>query len=205
MSLHLLPVKAAADAELIERRATLAEVMGTDAILVLFPETQKVRSADMFWPYTQGAEWGLLDYPDFYKVGVQHHFRDSRLLMPLQSDLYISLGSGSRAQRYPEDYVDRLDGRLMLSMSVNGYPAYFEGAAKFANALAIANKDLDVVFDNRMTWFDTPYQYRRGWDYFVAHLLGEEPPKMFKLDGHLYHDPASTWKMIDLMAIEVRD
>lgn len=40
-----------------------------------------------------------------------------------------------------------------------------------------------LVFPNNNHSFEAskPYFMRREWDYFVKHLLGEEPPKEYKI------------------------
>ena len=46
------------------------------------------------------------------------------------------------------------------------------------------NKDFDVLpLPNRNHGYpNEPYVIRRTWDYFVRHLLGEEPPAGYRIE-----------------------
>lgn len=57
-------------------------------------------------------------------------------------------------------------------------------------ALIAANRDFDLlVLPNRNhdftgtwgTWNEDPYFTRRRWDYFVKHLMGEHPPRGYRV------------------------
>ncbi len=48
-------------------------------------------------------------------------------------------------------------------------------------ALQAANKDFDMLILPNDGYPVCSYGIRRGWDYFVKHLLGVEPPLEFEL------------------------
>ncbi|WP_181040115.1 S9 family peptidase [Paremcibacter congregatus] len=134
----------------------------------------------------QGAVLGMLQHPDFYKVGVEGFYADDRVMLSMHTDRYN--GPKARPDRKtPTELVGNLKGKLLLMTTTN--PGYFSGFSTLAgtfqlmDALQAANKDFDTVVEQRVGWLRTSYQERRAWDYFVRHLQGNEPPKEFVLDG----------------------
>jgi hypothetical protein len=57
------------------------------------------------------------------------------------------------------------------------------GVFRVVEALQNANKSFDLVLLPNLGHDPSGYMFRRGWDYFVLHLLGEEPPKEFLISG----------------------
>ena len=47
--------------------------------------------------------------------------------------------------------------------------------------LITSNKKFDMIIVPNGGFSCTNYMFRRGWDYFVTHLLGAKPPKEFNL------------------------
>ena len=49
---------------------------------------------------------------------------------------------------------------------------------QFADALIEANRDFELLYlpDKNHYESSNPYSTRRMWDFFVRHLLGQEPP-----------------------------
>ncbi|WP_417625120.1 DPP IV N-terminal domain-containing protein [Paremcibacter congregatus] len=136
-----------------------------------------------------GAVWGMLEHPDFYKVGVQgamFNYRKNNYV----AEPYIGPKSAQLVRPSTEQIANNLRGKLLLSMSL--FRLDPSAALKLAGQLAVANKEYDMVFDARFVWLDSTYIVRRHWDYFVRHLLGEEVPKDFKLTGHMYREPSSS-------------
>ena len=133
----------------------------------------------------------LLRYPDFYKAAVStsgNH--DNRT--------YYS-GWGERFQgllvrdtvRKTDNYeaaanktsAANLKGKLFLihgDMDDNVHPG---NTIALVDALVKANKSFDLLIlpdaDHNLTAH--PYVIRRTWDFFVRHLLGQEPPADFSI------------------------
>ena len=79
--------------------------------------------------------------------------------------------------KYPEDCVDTLGGKLFVIFGL--FAA--ESSLRLVEALQKANKDFDMLCLPNMGATVTGYTRRRGWDYFVTHLLGKKPPHEFRL------------------------
>lgn len=129
-----------------------------------------------------GAIAGLLDFPEFYKVGVQSLLHDSRMFgAAMWGDKYEGPDGPRDGRQYPEDRVYRLQGKLMLQHGLldEGCPA--AATMRLVEALQKANKDFDLVLMPNFGHLISSYQTRRGWDFLVRHLQGVEPPETFKL------------------------
>jgi len=127
----------------------------------------------------------MLAFPDFYKVCVSsagNH--DHRLDKASWVERYMSPEVGD----YYDDQANRtvaenLRGKLLLAhgeMDENVHPA---STLTLVDALITANKDFDLlILPNRPHRLDNdPYFVRRRWDYFVRHLLGAEPPAVYRI------------------------
>jgi dipeptidyl aminopeptidase/acylaminoacyl peptidase len=88
---------------------------------------------------------------------------------------YVSQSNSSIAKN--------LKGRLLLvhgDMDDNVHPSL---TMLCVDALIRANRDFDMLImpgRNHNLWTD-PYFLRRRWDYFVRHLLQEEPPADYRI------------------------
>ena len=127
------------------------------------------------------AVFGLLNYPDFYKVGVAYSPWDPRLVM--QGEVHCEI-TDEAAQQQPlwKDVAQNLQGKLLLITGL--IDAYFHpsGTFQLVDAVTKANKDVDTLITpngGHGKW--TRNVQRRAWDYVVQHLQGVEPPKNFKL------------------------
>lgn len=125
---------------------------------------------------------GMLDYHDFYKVGVTNMPHDARLMSAsMWGDMYE--GVDRHKEFYPEDKLKNLQGKLLISGGMLDVCTPPAGVFRLVEALQKANKDFDMLLlPNQGHWF-APYLVRRAWDYFVLHLLDEEPPADFCLSG----------------------
>jgi dipeptidyl-peptidase 4 len=123
----------------------------------------------------------LLHHPDFFKVAVStagNH--DDQIYHPGWGETYIGMiGEADYRGHSNMPYADRLTGRLLLmhgELDNNVHPYM---TMRLVDALMTANKDFDLVIipnaDHRADAHQ-PYWLRRRWDYFVRHLLGQEPP-----------------------------
>lgn len=130
----------------------------------------------------------MFRYPDFFKVGISESGNhDNRNYEDDWSERYNGLlDDNAMATQANQTYAKNLKGKLMLAhgMMDNNVPPY--NTLLVVDALIKANKDFDlVVFPNSAHGFGaySPYMMRRRWDYFVKHLLNQEPPKEFNLRG----------------------
>ena len=132
----------------------------------------------------QGVTQGLLDYPEFFKVGITSFVHDSRLMSAsMWGDMYE--GRVRNEQSFPEKKIERLQGKLLLlggMLDTNCPPA---GIFRLIEALQKSNKDFDMLLLPSLGHDMSGYFVRRAWDYLVQHLMGEEPPKEFHLSNIL--------------------
>lgn len=127
----------------------------------------------------------LLAFPEFFKVGVSlcgnhdqakyHAHWGDRWIGPYSEDAYHN-----QANR---NFAENLEGHLLLihgDMDDNVHPS---ATLQLAGALIKASKDFDMlIYPNSNHGVELyPYVVRRRWDYFVSHLLGETPPKNYRL------------------------
>ena len=160
---------------------------------------------------THNSIYGLLQHSDFYKVGVVHCLPDVRC----QPESFVSVGDGfSHATAepktpWPEECVESFDGKLLLIQGMSPWgiavPTF-----RLVDALNKANKDFDMLCLPSVNQQITGYTVRRDWDYLVRHLMGEKPPKQFKLKvtpKELSDDksPAAFSKMVEDMTQKAKD
>ena len=134
------------------------------------------------------AARAILLYPDFYKVAVAaagNH--DQRGNNAGWGEKYSGLLDGDNyLDQINAGLAPRLKGKLLLAhgdMDDNVHPAL---TLQLADALVKANKDFDLlILPNANHSFEPHMSYfiRKQWDYFVRHLLGEEPPSGFRIGG----------------------
>lgn len=122
----------------------------------------------------------ILRYPDVYQVCVSsagNH--DHRLDKAVWVERYMGLPVGDHyAEQANRHLADRLQGKLLLAHGDMDENVPLAGTLSLVDALIEANKDFDLlVLPNRSHRLaDDPYFTRIRWDYFVRHLLGENPP-----------------------------
>ena len=131
-----------------------------------------------------GAVQGLLQYPDFYKVGaLAMPMHDSRLMpTSMWGDMYEGLSDVDSKHQYPEVYAEKLQGKLLMCQGMlddGSNPPVI--TFRMIEALQKANKDFDMLMLPNVGHGKNSYVIRRCWDYFVRHLQGCEPPIGFKL------------------------
>jgi dipeptidyl aminopeptidase/acylaminoacyl peptidase len=134
----------------------------------------------------------ILRYPDFFKVAVSasgNH--DNRSYNIYWAEKYQGLmerdtvkGTDNYETSANQTLAENLRGRLFLihgDMDDNVHPAM---TLQVANELIKANKSFDMLIvpnGDHMIDGENPYVIRRRWDYFVEHLLGEEPPRDYRI------------------------
>lgn len=129
--------------------------------------------------------YGLLAYPDFYKVGVAYSIWDIRLLTK-ESETYHGLSFNAATESTVESMARHLEGKLLLMHGMLDPYFHVAGALQLADILVRNNKDFDLVLlpNGGHTWDSCRYGVRRSWDYFVKYLGNEDPPCEFRLSNY---------------------
>ena len=128
----------------------------------------------------------MLEYPEVYRVGVAsagNH--DQALTNVTWGERWVGpLGGPGWDTQANRTLAHNLRGKLLLvtgDLDDNVNPA---STMQLVDALVAANRDFDLlVLPNRNhdfagtwgTWNEDPYFTRRRWEYFVEHLMGEQP------------------------------
>lgn len=129
-----------------------------------------------------GGVQGLLQYPDFYKVGISNFLHDSRLMpASMWGEKFEDLSGPNKKHLYPEELVDNLQGKLLIMNGMLDHTTSPTGIFRLVDALHKANKDFDLLLLPNTAHQLPSYTIRRAWDYLVKHLINSEPPKEFKL------------------------
>ncbi|MDI3526961.1 MAG: hypothetical protein PWR03_1144 [Tenuifilum sp.] len=132
------------------------------------------------------ATRALLLFPDFYKVGVSsagdHDHRMEKVWWP---ELY---------QGYPVDTQYQNQSNITNAANLKGHLLLVTGdldnnvnpsaTIRLAEELTKANKDFDLIIlpnNDHSSCYWNKYFIRRRWDFFVRHLLGQNPPKEYKI------------------------
>lgn len=130
----------------------------------------------------------IFRYPDFYKVAVSgagNH--DNRTYGHFWGEKYQGLleknprGGDNYEASANYTMAANLKGKLLLmhgDMDNNVHPA---NTLRVVDALIKANKDFDMLIVPDAAHGLPDYTIRKRWDYFVRHLLGQEPPKEYKM------------------------
>jgi dipeptidyl-peptidase 4 len=127
----------------------------------------------------QNATAALLFHPEFYNVGVSGcGCHDNRMDKASWNEQWMGYPVGPQyAESSNIDNAAKLRGKLLLivgEMDTNVPP---ESTFRLADALIKAGKDFDlVVVPGAGHGMGGSYGTRRMHDFFVRHLLGEEPP-----------------------------
>lgn len=132
------------------------------------------------------AALGMLEFPDFYKVGVAAEGNhDQRLYAANWGETYIgSIRERDYALSATPWRAGRLQGKLLLmhgELDDNVPPAQ---TLLLVNALIEANKDFDFLIlpnADHTAFAKSGYFIRRKWDFFVRHLLGAQPPSGYSI------------------------
>jgi len=135
------------------------------------------------WTTSAGPINGMLQHPDFYKVGVTCAMPQSQLYMALCSEPFEGPNHKQTDFVQPEHLAENLQGKLMMihgMLDILDVPA---ATFRMVEALQKANKDFDLLLlpNQKHAGSRHPYTTRRILDFFVRHLLNEEPPAGFDL------------------------
>lgn len=135
-----------------------------------------------------GGVQGLLDYPDFYKVGVASTIHDSRLMSATMWGDKFEGPNRTEGRVFPEEKAEQLRGKLLITHSMLDTTTPPASAFRVIEALRKANKNFDMLIMPCQGHDISNYVTRRSWDYLVTHLLGEEPPHEYPLKGYHWTD-----------------
>ena len=115
--------------------------------------------------------YGLLEHPDFYRVGVCSDFEDIRYLPSAWAAFYKGFDA-----LYADDMAASLQGKLLLIHSMLDPEPPVATTLRLADALQAADKDFDLVL-LPTTWHEpSAYGVKRSWDFLLEHLLQQTPP-----------------------------
>jgi dipeptidyl aminopeptidase/acylaminoacyl peptidase len=134
----------------------------------------------------------IFEFPDVFHVAVSsagNH--DNRTYHYTWGEKYHGLlevdeetGEDSYVIQSNAELAGNLEGKLFLihgDLDDNVHPAM---TLQVVHALVEANKTFDLlILPDRDHGMREPYVIRRTWDYFVRHLLGEEPPRDYHIAG----------------------
>ena len=127
-----------------------------------------------------GPVHGLLEHPEFYKVGVMMALEDSRFVPASIAEMFEGINPQPNTT-YAEAFAASLQGKLLLVHGMLDTVTPPVATLRLIDALQQANKDFDVLLLPSDGHKISSYMLRRTWDYLVFHLQGVEPPKNFKL------------------------
>jgi dipeptidyl aminopeptidase/acylaminoacyl peptidase len=135
------------------------------------------------WSTSVGPLNGLLQHPDFYKVGVTSAMPNSELYMALCSEPFEGPNHRQTDFVQLEHLAENLQGKLLMVHGMLDLLSLPAATFRMVEAFQKANKDFDLIMlpNQQHGGIKGPYVMRRIFDFFVRHLLGEEPPKGFNL------------------------
>ncbi len=132
----------------------------------------------------------LLRHPDFFHVGVSSagnldnrgytYYWGEKWQGPLEE---LPDGTDTYTNQALHLLAENLEGRLLLAYGTMDANVHPNMTLLLINELIRHNKDFDViVMPNRGHGFaNEPFFVRKTWDYFVTHLLDQEPPREHRL------------------------
>jgi dipeptidyl aminopeptidase/acylaminoacyl peptidase len=127
----------------------------------------------------QNAAGALLFHPEFYKVAVAScGCHDNRMDKASWNEQWMGYPVGPQyAECSNIDNAHRLRGKLLLIVGEMDNNVPPESTMRFVEALIQAEKDFDLlVIPNGGHGMGGRYGQRRMQDFFVRHLLAQEPP-----------------------------
>ncbi len=127
----------------------------------------------------QNSTGAVLFHPDFYKVAVSAcGCHDNRMDKASWNEQWMGYPVGPQYAACSNiDNAHRLQGKLLLIVGEMDDHVPPESTLRLADALIKAGKDFDLlVVPGAGHGMGGAYGQRRMQDFFVRHLLGEEPP-----------------------------
>lgn len=132
---------------------------------------------------TAGA---MLRYGDIFKVGVAVcGVYDPRFYSTVYSDRFRGPGTPETfAAQAQTSVAHQLTGKLLLISGDMDENVHVAHTLRLVDALIRANRDFEMLIvpnEGHYLMENNGYVYRRVWDFFVTHLLGETPPRDFEI------------------------
>jgi len=128
-----------------------------------------------------GPVYGLLEHPEFYKVGVMVNLQDTRFQIASVSETVEGIFAAESAAPFAEHLAGNLQGKLLLIHGMMDICTPLVSTLRLVEALREANKDFDLLLLPHDGHQVSTYALRRTWDYIVKHLQGTDPPVSFPL------------------------
>jgi len=135
------------------------------------------------------AARSILSHPDFYKVAVASAGNHTQKgFAAAWGERYIGRLNEDTQEKYDREdnasVAANLQGKLLIINGEIDYGVHPGMALRLIDALIKANKDFDMlIVPNELHGvFMNPYVVRRIWDYFVRHLLNQEPPADVRIE-----------------------
>ena len=173
----------------LENASSLADhVTGIKQLAEKYPYMDLERVGVISEQGGPGGVQGLLDFPEFYKVGVASIVHDSRLISAAMWGDKFEGPEASGANVFPEEKIENLRGKLLIAHPMLDTTSPPASAFRIIEALKKANKNFDMLFLPCMGHEISNYVTRRSWDYLVTHLVGVEPPHEYPLKGYHWAD-----------------
>jgi dipeptidyl aminopeptidase/acylaminoacyl peptidase len=129
----------------------------------------------------------MLTHPEFYKAAVSsagnHDHRIAKAWWPEQ---YMGLPGKHYDEQSNLNLAGNLEGKLLLVHGDMDNNVNTASSLRLAAELVKRNKDFELlIIPNRNHGLaDHPYFIRKRWDWFVKHLLKEEPPGEFEVSSY---------------------
>ena len=155
-------------------------IAGLKQLTHQFPHMDLERVGIVAYDGMTSPLYGLLEHPDFYKVGVMLALEDARFGPASMVEMFENLNLFSETS-YPEALVASLKGKLLVIHGLLDSVTPPAATFRLIDALQKNNKDFDMLLLPSMGHDIPRYVLRRTWDYFVEHLQNQKPPKEFKV------------------------
>jgi len=127
----------------------------------------------------QSSTGAVLFYPEFYKVAVSScGCHDNRMDKSYWNEQWMGYPVGPHYEQQSNiTHAGKLQGHLLLMVGELDDNVPPESTFRLADALIKAKKEFELVVlpgagHTSGDWFGN----RKRWDFFVRHLLGEQPP-----------------------------
>ncbi len=159
-------------------------VVGIQQLSERYPYMDINRVGIMDCAGSNAPVYGLLAFPEFFKVGAVASLWDYRLIK--QGEIYQAANAKGIALG---DLASNLQGKLLLIQSMLDNFYHFSACMQLVDALVKENKNIDLVIlpNGGHAWDTNHYGLRKIWDYFVEHLLELKPPENFRLSNATEH------------------
>lgn len=131
-------------------------------------------------PDNNGALFGLLDFPEFYKAGIVSSLYDPRLCK--HGEVFSGITDEEKRREFQiwGDKIHNLKGKLLIITGMLDIWWTPSMTFRLTDALLRANKDFDhYVHPHGGHIGRCIYARRRIWDFITRHLIGGEPPEDF--------------------------